>query len=140
MAQRILSFLARFSVPPERLFEVLADHEGMRSWTGADVTVIAGPGDGGLGTMRRVKIGPLTIDEEVVFFDPPHRFIYRIVRGLPVKYHQGEVRVSPWGDGGSELHWDITLVSSIPGVVPAIAATLGPGLNRALRKLATELE
>jgi hypothetical protein len=135
MSLRILDFLGRYDVPAEELWSVVIDHEGMGDWLDAKVSVIAGPGDGGLGTVRRIATGPLRIDEEVIACDPPERYLYRIIRGLPLRYHQGEVRVVAVGDGQSELHWTITVGSGVPGFAEAVALTLKPAINRGLRKL-----
>lgn len=135
MSVKTLSFLARFDLAPEALWRVVTDHEGMGDWLDARVSVIAGPGDGGVGTVRRIAAGPLAIDEEVTLFNPPRRLVYRIIRGLPLAHHQGQMRVEPWGAGGSELHWDVTIGSSVPGLSEAVAVALGTAINRGLTKL-----
>lgn len=141
MAQRTLSFLARYDVPPDILWEVATDHEGMSRWLGVPVKVVAAPPDGGVGTVRRISAGPVSIDEEVVVHEPPRRMVYRIVRGAPmIRYHRAEVRVEPWGDGGSQLAWSIVLASSIPGVARGVGAVLSARINQGLRKLAALLE
>lgn len=141
MAQRTLSFLARFDVPPPILWEVVTDHEGMKRWLGTPVKVVAAPVDGGVGTVRRISAGPLALDEEVLVHEPPRRMVYRIVRGMPLlRYHRGEMRVEPWGEGGSQLEWDIVLASRVPGVAEGIAAVLGSRINRGLRTLSSLLD
>jgi hypothetical protein len=80
----------------------------------------------------------------VLWAEPPDatgvgRYAYRIVRGLPgLSFHRGEVTVRPWA-GGSELWWEVTMDSRIPGVAAAMARLLGPGLNRAVEKLSRQL-
>ena len=139
MSRKTLSFLARYDVPPEVLFRVVTDHDGMGRWVGTPVSVIAAPPDRGVGTVRRITAGPLRIDEEVVAWDPPRRMIYRVVRGLPLRHHRGEVRISPWGEGGSQLAWEITIVSGAPFVAEAIASVLERTINRGLMRLAEVL-
>ncbi len=139
MAQRTLSFLARYPVPPEILWGVVTDHEGMGRWLPANVKVITATPDG-VGTVRRVGVGPLSIDEEIVVLEPPRRMVYRIVRGLPLRYHRGEVRVAPFGDGGSELAWDITIASQIPYFAQVLARALNRSINQGLRKLGQVLD
>jgi hypothetical protein len=130
-----LEFLGRYDVPAEVLWSVVIDHEGMGEWLDAEVSVIAGKGDGGLGTVRRIAAGPLRIDEEVIACDPPERYVYRVIRGLPLRYHQGEVRVVAVGEAESELHWTITVGSGVPGFAEAVDLTLKPAINRGLRRL-----
>ena len=140
LSQGRATFVESFAVPPERLWEVLSDHEGMSEWIGARVSVVAGPPDGGVGTVRRVRARGLTLDEEVTYADAPRRMVYRIVRGLPVlRFHRGEILIAPWGKTGSQLTWDILLESALPGVAPAIAATLRPAIRAGLSKLRANL-
>lgn len=141
MAQRTLSFLARYDVPPEVLWEVVTDHEGMSRWLGVPVRVVAGPAEGGVGTVRRISAGPLALDEEVVVHEPPHRMVYRVVRGAPMlRYHRAEMQVGAWGGEQSQLEWNIVLDSRFPGVAAAVAGVLGPRINRGLRSLARVLD
>lgn len=140
MSQAHLTITESFAVPPERLWAVFCDHEGMTDWMGARVTVVAGPGDGGVGTVRRIHARGLVLDEEVTYADPPRRMVYRIVRGLPViRFHRGEILVSPWGKTGSELRWDIVMESPLPGVPRALAAILEPSIRAGLRTLRARL-
>lgn len=123
-----------FGVPPDRLWRALTDHEGMRKWTGAQVRIVARGDASGVGTVRRVAMGPLRIDEEVVYADAPRRLVYRVVRGLPVRFHRGEMLVTPAGEGCSHLSWRI-LVSAPAPLARAITRTLEPALRRGLREL-----
>lgn len=140
MGQAHATFVESFAVPPERLFAVLADHEGMSDWTGARVNVVAGPPDGGVGTVRRIHARGLSLDEEVTYLDPPRRMVYRIVRGLPgLRFHRGEVLVEPWGRTGSQLTWDILVDSPVPGLARAVIATIKPALRVGLSNLRAKL-
>ncbi len=140
MGQARATFVESFAVPPERLFEVLSDHEGMSDWIGARVSVVAGPPDGGVGTVRRVRARGIAIDEEVTYSDPPRRMVYRIIRGMPiVRFHRGEILVEPWGRTGSQLTWDILVDSPVPGAAKAIIAVLRPAIRAGLSRLRAQL-
>jgi hypothetical protein len=129
-----------FKASPERVWSAITDHEGMSKWAGADVRIVARGDEHGVGTVRRMKIGALRIDEEVVYADAPRRLVYRIVRGLPVRFHRGEMLVEPragaHGEAWSELTWRILMSSSVPGVVSGSGLLLAPALRRGLRELA----
>lgn len=140
MAQARATFVESFAVPPDRLWEVLSDHEGMTDWIGARVSVVAGPPDGGVGTVRRVHTRGLALDEEVTYADPPRRMVYRLVRGAPgVRFHRGELLVEPWGRTGSQLTWDILIDSPIPGVARAMVTVLRPAIRAGLARLRAQL-
>lgn len=134
------TFVESFAVPPARLWDVLRDHEGMSDWIGARVSVVAGPPDGGVGTVRRVQARGLSFDEEVTYADAPRRMVYRIVRGLPiVRFHRGELLVEPWGKTGSQLTWDILMDSPVPGVAHGIVTVLRPAIRSGLSRLRASL-
>ena len=140
MAQARVQVVESFAVAPEALFERLLDHEGMSRWIGARVSVLAGPVDGGVGTIRRIAARGLTIDEEIVYVDAPRRIAYRVMRGVPLlRFHRGEILVEPWGQTGSSLTWDILLDSAVPGVARLVAAILKPAIRKGLGKLRTQL-
>ncbi|MGE0785801.1 MAG: SRPBCC family protein [Sandaracinaceae bacterium] len=134
--QSRLSIVEGFPVSAEALFAKLLDHEGMSEWSGARVKIVAGPRDGGVGTVRRIEGPGVTIDEEVVYVDAPRRLVYRIVRGLPLLgYHRGEMIVEPWGRTGSQLTWDILMDMKVPGMASAVTAMLGGQLREGLGRL-----
>lgn len=140
MSQARATFTESFAVSPEALFEVMSDHEGMSEWIGARVSVVRGPADGGVGTVRRVHAPGFSIDEEVTYADPPRRMVYRIVRGAPgLRFHRGEILVEPWGETGSQLTWDIVLESAVPGLPQLVLAVLRPALHKALGVLRVRL-
>jgi uncharacterized protein YndB with AHSA1/START domain len=123
-----------FAVPPARLWEAITDHEGMSKWTGSKVRVIARGDASGVGVVRRVRIGALAIDEEVIYADAPRRLVYRIIRGAPVAFHRGEMLVTET-KAGSHLSWKILLASPVPGFARATTAALGLALGRGVREL-----
>lgn len=135
MSIRELVLEEDFGVSPERLWSAITDHEGMRKWTGAAVRIVARGDASGVGTVRRVAMGPLRIDEEVVYADAPRRLVYRVVRGMPLRFHRGEMLIVPEGEGRSHLTWRILFSSSTPGVTRVLVRTLGPALRRGLREL-----
>lgn len=140
MSQRTVSLLLRFAVPVERLWEAVVDHDGMGRWLGVPVRVIAGPGDGGVGTVRRLGRGPLSVDEEIVGVAPGRELVYRVVRGPRLlRYHLGEIRTRP-AEGGSELWWEITIATPIAALTDAVAATLSERIGQGLDRLRARLE
>ncbi|MEO7113310.1 MAG: SRPBCC family protein [Polyangiaceae bacterium] len=125
----------------EDVFEQLIDHEAMASWPGIGACTLVEEGTprNGLGAVRRVRVGGLTIDEKVVLYDPPHAFDYAIIRGVPVNDHLGEVRFSET-DGRVEVVWNIRISSRWPFVAAIMASQLRRGIPRALRFVAKRLE
>jgi uncharacterized protein YndB with AHSA1/START domain len=123
-----------FAIPPERLWAAITDHEGMSKWTGTKVRLIARGDASGVGAVRRVRMGAISLDEEVIYADAPRRLVYRIVRGVPVSFHRGEMLVLPT-DRGSRLEWKIMLASPIPGFARTLRRTLQLALTPGLHQL-----
>lgn len=134
MGQRDLRLELDFAVPPERLWRAITDHASMGKWTGADVRVIARGDDDGVGAVRRVRLGPTAVDEQVVYADAPRRLVYRVIRGAGLSHHRGEVLIEPRG-AGSHLTWNIRMVSPVPGLSRVLSRAIRFGVGRGLVQL-----
>ncbi|MBX7191524.1 MAG: SRPBCC family protein [Sandaracinaceae bacterium] len=134
MSQRDLTLELDFAVPPQRLWDALTEHASMSKWTGARVRLIQRGDETGVGAVRRVRLGPTSVDEEVVYADAPRRLVYRVVRGAGLSHHRGEVLIEPRG-AGSHLTWHIRMVSPIPGVTRVLSRAIRLGVGRGLNEL-----
>lgn len=129
-----------FSAAPELVFAALDDHANMGSWLGGKVTVAKRAADGGVGTVRRIHLGPTNFDEEVVERQVPSRIVYRISRGVPfLRHHRGEIHVQPNGKGGAHVRWNVAFESKLPGVSGPFRSGLGFVLKQGLRRLERRL-
>jgi len=94
------------------VWPVLADSESWADWAPFDeITVEEGHE---VGEVRRVRSGRITTRERVAEFEPPHRYVYEIVSGLPVRDYVAEVLLSSLGDG-TEVRWQARFRARIPG-------------------------
>lgn len=122
-----------FTLPVERVYAYLAEHENLGPLFGAKVERVR---DGeternGVGSVRKLRLGPTPPFEETVTQAVPNELIeYRITKGSPLKNHRGTMRFSPRAGGGSQLHYTIEFDGKVPGVAPVVKM----GLERALRK------
>src|SRR5690606_40825054 len=69
--------------PIEKVFEILADHEGYVSFPGVRKAELIQEGTSprnGVGAVRRLGLGPISIDEEITEFQAPSLLGYRIVK------------------------------------------------------------
>ena len=126
--------------PIEQVFATLSDHEGMATWPGvkSSTVVIEGTPRNGLGAVRRISAGGVTLDEKVVRWDPPSGYDYKIIKGLPVR-HLGTVSLTET-PAGVRVGWHIKLSSAIPFLARIIAFQLQKGLPGALRHVASVIE
>jgi hypothetical protein len=70
-----------FSSPVEAVFDQIADHASFLSVGGLSCRLIkdGSPTPNGLGAVREVKAGKMIFKEEILGFDRPRRYDYKIV-------------------------------------------------------------
>ena len=126
--------------PIELVFERITDHEDMRNWPGiaASELVEIGEPRNGLGAVRKIRAGGLTLHEKVVQWEPPHRYDYTITRGLPVD-HRGTVTLSQTS-AGVEVHWRVRMSTRIPLLAELVGLALRRGLAGSLAHFAAVTE
>jgi uncharacterized protein YndB with AHSA1/START domain len=127
-----------FSKPPELVFAHLAEHENLAEVFGAKVTRVRDGQDeerNGVGSVRRLQIGPLApFEETVTEFLPNERIVYRITKGSPLSGHLGVMTFAPQA-GGTSFVYDIRLASRIPGLALLVRAALTRSITQALPKV-----
>lgn len=115
------------SVPADRAYAFLSEHENLGPLLGARITRVQ-DGDtarNGVGSVRRLKVGPLPAFEETVTQAVPGELLeYRITKGSPLKDHLGVLRFAPRGTG-STVTWTITYDAP-----PVLAQVVRLGLSR----------
>jgi uncharacterized protein YndB with AHSA1/START domain len=131
-------------VPVETVWAVLADHEGMRDWgpgLTARVTKSGATERNGLGAVREIS-SPLpmaAIVEEIIEFEPPHKFAYRALAGVPLKNYRGDVELSE-SDGHTTIRYSISGDARVPlaarAGTRALALVLVSALVRQVKKTA----
>jgi uncharacterized protein YndB with AHSA1/START domain len=128
-----------FDKPPERVFAYLAEHENLAEIFGAKVTRLRDGDDGqrnGVGSVRKLQIGPLPpFEETVTEFVVPERIVYRITKGSPLKGHVGVMSFAPDGESGTRFHYDIRLASPIPGLAALVRLSLTRSIEQGLAKV-----
>jgi len=131
----------RFEKPPTRIFAYLAEHENLAEAFGADVTRLRdadGPERNGVGSVRRLRVGPAPAFEETITeFVPSERIVYRITRGSPMRGHVGVMTFEPDG-AGTRFVYDIRLSSPIPGLALLVKASLTRSITRSLATVERE--
>lgn len=90
--QQTIHFLERVDAPIEHVFAHFADHHWFVRLFGGRCRVVA-PGaehPNGVGSVRRIGVGPLSLDETIVAFEPGARIDYQVTRG-PLRDHLGQI-------------------------------------------------
>ena len=126
----------RIEAPIENTWAIVANHERMASWVGFDrvtITRSGTPDRNGYGAVRQMKGLPGEVQEEVLAWNPPHGYRYRVTQGSPFVCHQGEVRLEPVGQA-TELVWTIRFRPRLPGTGALLRWILGAAVRKALRE------
>ena len=121
----------------DALFAVLTDHEGYGRFPGVKKCELIQTGHtdrNGLGALRRVYLGgPAVLDEEIVAYDAPHHFEYRIVRArpVPVKHTLGRVEFEAIGPSRTKVVWVSTFEIRLPVIGKSISKRAAVQFTRA---------
>jgi len=130
------------AAPPEVVFDVLTDHRGY-----ADITPMrrselereGEPAPNGVGAIRALRsVGP-PLREEVVSYERPSRFSYKVVSGIPVRDHLGTVLLTPEG-AGTRVTYAVKTTPTLPLVGGAVVAVTKLAIKQLLSGITTESE
>lgn len=127
-------YVRQVAAPPETVFDVLTDHRRYTDITPlrkAELEREGEPAPNGLGAIRVLSAlpGP-PMREEVIAYERPSRFSYKILSGLPVRDHVGTVELTA-ADGGTEVTYAVKTTPTPSLVGPVFM----PILKKAIRDL-----
>jgi uncharacterized protein YndB with AHSA1/START domain len=117
----------KVDAPPEVVFEVLVDHRRYAEIVGpirrSELEREGDPAPDGVGAVRVLKaIGP-PLREQVLTYEPPSRFSYKLLSGAPVEDHVATVELTPEGDG-TKVVYAVRTMPTVPlggAIVVAVA-------------------
>ena len=128
-----------YTASADAVWQRVADFGGIKDWMpGVESCDVEGEG---VGAVRAVSIGPMTIKERLESFDADGRSLsYSIVEGpLPAENYLATIVVSEQGDG-CRVDWTATF-DLLEGVdEAAIAPAIAGGYGGALKALKGQLE
>lgn len=97
--------------PRDAVFQILSDHGAYDRFDGINHAELVREGSedrNGIGALRRIDFkGPVVLEEEVLAFDPPNSFEYRITKAkpLPIDQELGRMEFEDLGDGRTKVTW-----------------------------------
>jgi uncharacterized protein YndB with AHSA1/START domain len=127
--------LTRTSTAPiETVFDAITDHRQFANYVWAirrsTLDREGTPAPNGVGAVRRlVVVGPPLV-EEIIDYQRPTRYAYKLVSGAPVRDHVGTIELRETGTG-TEVSWHVRSTPKIPG----LGGLLSPVLKKALDEL-----
>jgi uncharacterized protein YndB with AHSA1/START domain len=129
--------------PPEAVFDRLADHadyEQFRPIHASELLREGDPAPNGVGALRRIKVRPLTFEEEITAYERPTRLDYLIVKlNVPFEHHGGSIRLSPEGEG-THVDWRSSFTVPTPLIGGPEELVWAPVLARGFRRVLEDVE
>jgi uncharacterized protein YndB with AHSA1/START domain len=130
------------AAPPETVFAVLTDHRRYSELTPlrkSELERQGEPAPNGVGAIRKLSaVGP-PLREEVVAYESPTRFSYKLLSGLPVRDHLGTVELTP-RDGGTRVVYAVRTTPTVPLVGAVVVAAVKLGVGQLLGGIVKESE
>lgn len=138
MAKYTIDIDETFNVPRNRVFALFADHARFGKLLGAPVKRIRDSQDAdpnGLGSVRKIGIGPIGLEETVTAFEPDTVIEYTVTSISPIRNHLGRIRFLDAGDQGTRVHYTISFDDKVPLLGRIIAPVLDMGIRKGIRKV-----
>jgi uncharacterized protein YndB with AHSA1/START domain len=135
-------YVRQVAAPPEVVFDVLTDHRRYPEITRlrkAELEREGEPTPNGLGAIRVLTVAGPPMREEVIGYERPSRFSYKILSGLPVRDHVGTVELKP-KDGGTEVTYAVKTTPTIPLAGQVFMAFLKKAIRDLIAGVAKESE
>src|SRR3982751_1753163 len=124
--QHAVELHAHSSAPVDVVWRVLVDSRGWPRWTFVPRASLEREGDpapDGVGAIRRLGAPGFWSREQVVSWEPPSRYAYTLLKGLPIRDYLAEVTLRS-DDGGTAIVWAGRFDAKIPGTGGAIRLLL----------------
>ena len=129
--------------PPEPIFDLLADHanyDRFRPIGGSELLRAGEPPPNGVGALRRIKVRPLTFEEEITAYERPSRLDYLIVKlNAPLDHEGGSITLTPDGDA-TRVDWRSSFRVSTPIIGGVQELVWRPILARGFRRVLEDVE
>lgn len=128
---------------PEVVFDVLTDHRRYAELTPLRKSVLEQEGEpapNGVGAIRVLSaVGP-PMREEVIAYERPDRFSYKVLSGLPVRDHVGTVLLESVGDGRTKVTYALRTTPTMPIAGSVVVAVLKQAIKQLLNGVSSESE
>ena len=132
--------------PPEKIFDILADHANYKLFPGISDSKLLTPGKrdkNGIGAVREVTVGRARFVELITRYKRPTRLDYRIVKSFPPVQHEGGSIKLEQTAAGTLITWTSTIRLRLPLIggllTPLLASQLSKGFLHTLKAVEKRL-
>jgi uncharacterized protein YndB with AHSA1/START domain len=130
------------AAPPDVVFDVLTDHRRYADITPMRKSELEREGDpapNGVGAIRVLRaVGP-PLREEVIAYESPSRFSYKLLSGAPLRDHVGTVALTAQGEG-TKMTYAVRTTPTVPLVGGVVVAVARQGVKQLVEGIVTESE
>jgi hypothetical protein len=143
--RNVVEATVRSAAPRNVVWAVIADAGSWHEWGRWQTTELEREGDpppGGVGAIRRNVQRPLTIREQVEVWEPPARFGYTLLSGLPMRDYHGLVTLSDAGAARdcTNIHWEARFDGRVRALDAPMRALVQATLNDVAGRVARQAE
>jgi Polyketide cyclase / dehydrase and lipid transport len=110
------------------------------AWQKAELEREGDPPPGGVGAIKALARRPLVSREEVTVFEPPSRFGYRLLSGLPLRGYEATITLDEAAGGGTDITWRSQFEPKIPLTGAFFRRSLQKFIQDTAERLAREAE
>ncbi len=136
------TFVREVAAPPELVFDVLTDHRRYAEITPlrkSELEQQGEPAPNGVGAIRVLHtVGP-PLREEVIVYEAPQRFSYKLLSGAPLRDHVGTVELTPQ-DGRTKVTYAVRTNPTLPVVGGVAVAVAKFGVKQLVEGIVAESE
>jgi uncharacterized protein YndB with AHSA1/START domain len=136
------TLMREIAAPPEVVFDVLTDHRAYSQLTPlrkSELEQRGEPDPNGVGAIRKLTaVGP-PMREEVIAFERPARFSYKVLSGLPVRDHVGTVSLEPNG-AGTKVTYALRATPTVPFAGAVVMLAIKRAITQLLNGVSAEAE
>ena len=93
---------------------------------------------GGIGCVRKIKMGRRTFHERLETIDPPNSYTYTMLSGGPFKTYSGKVQFTAEGDT-THIIWSVNFTAKYPGISGIINKVNIKNYNKFIDELEKQL-
>ena len=137
---RTITVKHTIKAPPEKIFDLLADHANYKQFPGVKDSKLLTPGKrerNGIGAVRQIDVGRARFVEIITRYKRPTRLDYRIVKSFPPVKHEGGSITLESTPEGTAVTWTSTIRLKVPVVgnllTPLLVAQLSKGFLHTLK-------
>jgi uncharacterized protein YndB with AHSA1/START domain len=136
------TFTTTVAAPIETVFDVLTDHRGyvrISPLRSATLEREGDPAPNGVGAIRRLGLLGPPLREQVIEYERPTRFVYRLLSGAPVRDYVGTVELSSQGDL-THVNYRVEMFPTVPLVGRVVVAVARTAVGQLFKGIVKESE